>query len=192
MARSLVRSLTQEPFLCCSRDSQQYGEYKCRRPPDANEFRRYQYRYLYTDPKRFYGSVLPTNVTIGGGETFLLGGNNFCTITSTGNLAFNATGPVTLLADQVQARLERRRSLEMEPPRLQAAPFHSQALQRRSGFYHNVDRRPDRPGIRCSQSLRQCPHLAVGEWEFNRERPRRRFSWIIWPSSKILEAAAPQ
>jgi hypothetical protein len=53
----------------------------------------------------FNGSILPTNVTIGGGETFLLGGNNFCTITSTGDLAFNATGPVTLLADQIEGSL---------------------------------------------------------------------------------------
>jgi hypothetical protein len=53
----------------------------------------------------FNGSVLPTNVTIGGGETFLLGGNNFCTITSTGALAFNASGPVTLLADPITGSL---------------------------------------------------------------------------------------
>jgi hypothetical protein len=53
----------------------------------------------------FNGSVLPTNVTVGGGETFLLGGNNFCKITSTGALAFNASGPVTLLADQITGSL---------------------------------------------------------------------------------------
>ena len=53
----------------------------------------------------FNGAVLPTNVTVGGGETFLLGGNNFCKVTSTGDLAFNATGPVTLLADQVTGSL---------------------------------------------------------------------------------------
>jgi hypothetical protein len=53
----------------------------------------------------FNGSVLRTNITIGGGETFLLGGNNFCTITSTGDLIFSATGPVTLLADQVTGSL---------------------------------------------------------------------------------------
>ena len=47
----------------------------------------------------FNGSALPTNITVGG-QAILAGGNNFCSITSSGALAFNGTGPLTLLADQ--------------------------------------------------------------------------------------------
>ncbi len=47
----------------------------------------------------FNGSALPTNITVGG-QAILAGGNNFCSITSSGTLAFNGTGPLTLLSDQ--------------------------------------------------------------------------------------------
>ena len=124
----------------------------------------------------FNGSILPTNVTVGGGETFLLGGNNFCTITSTGDLAFNATGPVTLLADQID-RIARNGvdRWKWNHNGWRRQHFTLRLCQRRSGFYHNDDRRPDCPGIRNSQSLRQCPYLAVRQREFNRQRSHRRF-----------------
>ena len=45
-----------------------------------------------------------TNITVGG-PSLIKGGNNFCSIISSGDLTFNGTGPLTLVADQTTGSL---------------------------------------------------------------------------------------